>query len=126
MKEKENIFVVDGKEYKAIFNLNVMQEIQIKYGSIQKWGELTDGKRKKDGNTDDYVEVDISALIFGIKAMLNEAIDIENETKEVKEPFLTDKQVGRLISRMGLMEATKKANDTVINSTQGDEPPKNE
>ena len=103
-----------------------MQEIQIKYGSIQKWGELTDGKRKKDGNTDDYVEVDISALIFGIKAMLNEAIDIENETKEVKEPFLTDKQVGRLISRMGLMEATKKANDTVINSTQGDEPPKNE
>ena len=126
MKEKESIFKVNGKEYKAIFNLNVMQEIQLKYGTFKKWGELTDGSRKKDGNTDDYVEVDISALIFGIKAMLNEAIDIENETKEVKEPFLTDKQVGRLISRMGLMEATKKANDTVINSTQGDEPPKNE
>ena len=126
MKEKESIFTVNGKEYKAIFNLNVMQEIQLQYGTFKKWGDLTDGKRKKDDGSDEYVEVDISALIFGIKAMLNEAIDIDNENKTEKEPYLTDKQVGRLITEMGLMEATKKLNQTVIDSTQGDEPPKNE
>ena len=126
MKEKESVFIVNGKEYKAIFNLNVMQEIQLQYGTFKKWGDLTDGKRKKDDGSDEYVEVDISALIFGIKAMLNEAIDIDNENREVKEPYLTDKQVGRLITDMGLMEATQKVNQTVINSTQGDEPPKNE
>ena len=43
MKEKETVFTVNGKEYKAIFNLNVMQAIQIEYGTFTKWGELTDG-----------------------------------------------------------------------------------
>lgn len=123
MKEKESIFIVNGKEYKAIFNLNVMQEIQLKYGTFKKWGELTDGSKS---DNDDYTEVDISALIFGIKAMINEAIDIDNETREVKEPFLNDKQVGRLITDMGLEKVTKQINQTVIESTQGDEPPKNE
>ena len=100
MKEKEAVFSVNGKEYKAVFNLNVMQ------------GEKG--------------EVDIKALIFGIKAMLNEAIDIENETlTDNKKPYLTEKQVGRLITEMGLKEATQKLNSTVINSTKDDKP-KNE
>ena len=125
MKEKESVFTINGKEYKAVFNLNVMQEIQLKYGTFKKWGELTDGKRK-DAESDEYKEVDIEALIFGIKAMLNEAIDIDNENCDVKEPFLTEKQVGRLITDMGIMEATKKVNQTVVDATKSDEPPKNE
>ena len=91
MKEKEAVFSVNGKEYKAVFNLNVMQEIQIEYETFARWGELTDGKGEKG-------EVDIKALIFGIKAMLDEAIDIENETlTDNKKPYLTEKQVGRLL-----------------------------
>ena len=43
MKEKETMFTVNGKEYKAIFNLNVMQSIQVEYGTFESWGELTDG-----------------------------------------------------------------------------------
>lgn len=111
MKEKETIFKVNDKEYKAIFNLNVMQEIQEEYETFTNWGELTDGKKG---------EPDIKALIFGIKAMINEAIDIENEELEQKKPFLTPKQVGRLITEMGLQEATMKLNQTVIDSTKDD------
>ena len=118
MKEKEAVFSVNGKEYKAVFNLNVMQEIQNEYETFSRWGELTDGKSEKG-------EVDIRALIFGIKAMLNEAIDIDNENLTEKKPFLTEKQVGRLITEMGLKEATQKLNSTVINSTKDDKP-KNE
>lgn len=153
MKEKETVFTVNGKKYKAIFNLNVMQSIQIEYGTFQKWGELTDGfvydedgnrvvkldekgkpitQEVKDANgnvvkQDVYEtrEVDIKALIFGIKEMINEAIDIDNETATEKQPLLTEKQVGRLITAMGIANATNQLNQTVIDSTQ-DENSKNE
>lgn len=153
MKEKGTVFTVNGKEYKAIFNLNVMQSIQIEYGTFQKWGELTDGfVYDEDGNRvvkldekgkpitqevkdvngnvvkqDVYEtrEVDIKALIFGIKEMINEAIDIDNETATEKQPLLTEKQVGRLITAMGIANATNQLNQTVIDSTQ-DENSKNE
>ena len=45
-------------------------------------------------------EVDIKALIFGIKEMINEAIDIDNENNQLNQPLLTEKQVGRLITAM--------------------------
>ena len=146
MKEKETVFTVNGKEYKAIFNLNVMQSIQIEYGTFQKWGELTDGfvydedgnrivkldekgkpitQEVKDANGNVVKQDDIKALIFGIKEMINEAIDIDNETATEKQPLLTEKQVGRLITAMGIANATNQLNQTVIDSTQ-DENSKNE
>ncbi len=153
MKEKETIFTVNGKEYKAIFNLNVMQSIQVEYGTFESWGELTDGfvydengerklKLDRDGNpitkkvknengeeieveVYETKEVDIKALIFGIKEMINEAIDIDNENNQLNQPLLTEKQVGRLITAMGIEKATSKLNETVIESTK-DDTPKNE
>lgn len=153
MKEKETMFTVNGKEYKAIFNLNVMQSIQVEYGTFESWGELTDGfvydengerklkldsdgnpiiKKIKNKNGEDVEvevyetkEVDIKALIFGIKEMINEAIDIDNENNQLNQPLLTEKQVGRLITAMGIEKATSKLNETVIESTK-DDTPKNE
>lgn len=153
MKEKETVFTVNGKEYKAIFNLNVMQSIQIEYGTFTNWGELTDGyvydengirKVKLDDKGEPITqivknesgediqievfetkEIDIKALIFGIKEMINEAIDIDNEKNNTNHPLLTSKQVGRLITAMGVSNATNKLNEAVIESTQDDEP-KNE
>lgn len=153
MKEKETIFTVNGKEYKAIFNLNVMQSIQVEYGTFESWGELTDGfvydengerklKLDRDGNpitkkvknengeeieveVYETKEVDIKALILGIKEMINEAIDIDNENNQLNQPLLTEKQVGRLITAMGIEKATSKLNETVIESTK-DDTPKNE
>lgn len=100
------------KEYPLVFNLNVMEKIQDEYGSIDEWGALTDGK---DG------EPNAKAVIFGFTEMINEGIDIQNDTDGTDEPFVTRKQVGRIITEFGLINATKKLNETVIESTQSDE-----
>lgn len=105
-----------GVEYPLVFNLNVMEKIQEKYGSYEKWGDLTDGKDS---------EINIGALKFGILEMINEGIDIENEDKENKREFITDKQVGRIVTDIGMEALVEKMKETVIDSTKNDEEVKN-
>ena len=100
------------KEYKLVFNLNVMESIQQEYGTLDKWAELTDGKTG---------EPDAKAVIFGIKEMINEAIDMENDEHGTDVKPLTHKQVGRIITEAGLMESTRILNETVIESTKDTE-----
>ena len=56
--------------------------------------------------------------------MLNEGIDIKNESlpEEEKKPFYTEKQVGRIITSLGLKDATKVMNNAIIESTKTDNP----
>ena len=109
MKDVSKEFEFKGKKYRLVFNLNVMEEIQEEYGTLDKWGALTDGKSQ---------EVSAKAVKFGFTAMLNEGIDIDNENREEKvEPF-TQKQVGRLLTEIGLEEMTNKLNSVVIESTK--------
>lgn len=103
-----------GKDYAIVFNLNVMERIQDEYGSLDEWGALTDGTAK-DG------EPDAKAVIFGFREMINEGIDIANEDNGTDDKPLTLKQVGRIISEVGLENATATMNNTVIESTKGDE-----
>lgn len=112
MKEMNNEIEYKGQKYYLVFNLNVMQKIQEEYGTIGKWGDLTDGI---DG------EVNAKAVIFGLTEMLNEGIDIYNEDNGTDLKPFTLKQAGRMLSEIGLQEATKKLNDTVIESTKSDE-----
>ena len=100
-----------GKDIKLVFNLNVMQVIQEEYKTIDAWGKLTDGTSG---------EVDIKALIFGLTQMINEGIEIDNDENGTDEPLLTEKKVGRIITDVGLANATKALNQTVINSTKDD------
>lgn len=100
-----------GKEIKIVFNLNVMQAIQEEYGTIDKWGSLTD---EKSG------EVDIKALVFGLTEMINEAIDIDNDENGTKEAFLTPKKVARIVSEVGLNVFLDAMNETIINATKDD------
>ena len=95
MKEISKTLEYKGKEYKLVFNLNVMEVIQDKYGTLENWGKLTDGA-ENDG------EPNAKAVIFGITAMLNEGIDIDNEENGTEEKMLTNKQVGRMITEIGL------------------------
>lgn len=100
-----------GNTYALIFNLNVMEEVQEEYGSVEAWGEMVEDK----------AEPNAKAIKFGFTAMLNEGIDIYNEENEdTREPFTT-KQVGRIISELGLSQVAKKLNKTVIDSTKSDE-----
>lgn len=117
MQEKIKHINVNGTEYPIVFNLNVMELIQEKYETLEKWGELTDGKER---------EVDIKALKFGMTEMINEGIDIENENKEIKRSFLTEKQVGRIITDIGIEKISNDVQETVIDSTNTDSEPKNE
>ena len=96
--------------------MNVIEKLQDKYGSYEKWGEMTDGKEQ---------EVNIGALKFGITEMINEGIDMENETLETKREFLTAKQVGRIITEIGMEKMTDRVQQTVIESTKNNEEEKN-
>ena len=112
MKDFNGKIQYKDKEYKLVFNLNVMEVIQEKYGSIAEWGKLTDGE---DG------EPNAKAVIFGFTTMINEGIDIDNEENDTKDKPLTLKQVGRMITEIGLAKATEQLNETVIASTQSEE-----
>ena len=113
MKDYKVVFQVEDEQYSAIFNLNVMEQIQEEYGSIQKWGALTDAKKG---------EPNAKAIIFGFRAMINEAIDIENDEKGENKPFYSLKQVGRIISRAGLQKSAQALNTAVIQATKEDNP----
>ena len=105
--------VNDEVTYPLAYTLNVMQIIQEEYGTINKWGELTESG--KDGETD------VKALKFGFMAMLNEGIDINNEDNGTNEPYLTPKQVGRILSGVGAAQVTEDINNVVIESVKSDE-----
>ena len=109
MRQVNSKITYKDRDYKIVFNLNVMEIIQEEYETLEAWAELTDGKAG---------EVNIKALIFGLTAMLNEGIDIDNEENGTKEPFLTSKQVGRMITDVGIDNATNTMNDLVIDSTK--------
>lgn len=112
MKDFNSEIEYNGKKYKLVFNLNVMELIQEEYGSLSKWGKLTDGTTG---------EPNAKAVIYGFTAMLNEGIEMENEEKRAEEKPLTLKQVGRMITSIGLQSATRALNNTVVESTKSDE-----
>lgn len=114
MKEISKTLEYKGKKYKLVFNLNVMEVIQDKYGTLENWGKLTDGA-ENDG------EPNAKAVIFGITEMLNEGIDIENEENGTEEKMLTNKQVGRMITEIGLQSSAQLMNGVVIDSTKSGE-----
>lgn len=139
MKDFNGEIQYKGKSYKLVFNLNVMEAIQEEYGTIDNWGALTDGtayakaeyeKQNHEIPWEDLSdedrskftgEPDAKAVIFGFTEMLNEGIDIDNEENGTDDKPLSLKQVGRIITEIGLANATNTLNETVIASTQSDE-----
>ena len=114
MKEISKTIEYKDKKYKLVFNLNVMEVIQEKYGTLENWGKLTDGAENEG-------EPNAKAVIFGITAMLNEGIDIDNEENGTSEKMLTKKQVGRMITEIGLKSSAQLMNGVVVDSTQSSE-----
>ena len=111
MKDINGKIQYKGKTYTLAFNLNVMEKIQEEYGSLEKWGQLTDVAG----------EPNAKAIIFGFTAMLNEGIEIENEDNGTDIKPLTLRQVGRMITEVGLDNASTALNDTVVRSTESTE-----
>jgi hypothetical protein len=113
MKELSSKITYKDRDYKLVFNLNVMEEIQDMYESVDTWGSLTDGKSG--------TEVNIKALVFGITAMINEGIEIDNEENGTNEPPMSHKRVARIISEIGFAKVTKDMNELVVESVKSDE-----
>lgn len=103
-----NEFEYNGRTYSLAFNLNVMEAIQAKYGTLGKWGEVTGANGK---------EPQISAIIDGFEIMINEGEEIKSEETSEKFKPITHKQVGRIISGIGLEKATELLNGVVSEST---------
>lgn len=111
-KDLESVIEYKGKRIPLVFNLNVMQNIQIEFGTFDKWAQLTAGE---DGK-----EIDMRALIFGLCEMMNEGIDIENEEKGINEPLISLKQAGRIITAFGIANSTNVMQKTVVDASKDD------
>ena len=113
MKDISKTLEYKDKEYKIVFNLNVMEAIQDEYGTLDKWADLTDGGEGGEPNA--------KAVIFGFTQMLNEGIDIANEENGTNEQPLTLKQVGRMLTAIGMDAAAQTMQEAVVESTKGDD-----
>lgn len=106
MLDKITYLETKTEKFPMAFTLNVMEAIQDKYGSLDKWSNLI-----QDGS-----EPDIKALKFFITEAINEGVDIENEKSGEKRKPITLKKAGRILTEIGLAEAAKKISKTVTNS----------
>ena len=114
MKETRGKIEYKGREYGLVFNLNVMESIQDEYETVERWSELMYGNG-------DESEPNAKALKFGFREMLNEAIDIDNEENGTDDKFLTLKQVGRILTEVGLENVASAMLSTVKESTESTE-----
>lgn len=113
MKEIMETLEYRGVEYPLVMNINVLQELQNKYGSFEAWAN-----KVLLGNG----ETDLGALTFGTMAMINEGIDIHNE-EHPDSPLtpLTQRQTGRILTAVGLEDATEKVLNLVAESNKSAE-----
>ena len=116
---KDKIYHLETKTriYPFCFNLNVMEELQEKYGSITAWGKLV--------STSADEEPKIKELIDGLNIMINEAIEIENEEQDKNDSLVSLKQTGRIISEVGLKNVLNLIMGTAKKSTETDNKEKN-
>ncbi|MBR4656537.1 MAG: hypothetical protein IKO68_08240 [Oscillospiraceae bacterium] len=115
MKENMKTLPFNGKDLPICFNLNVMEAIQKEYGTLDKWFSLTGGAADEDA------EIDVHALLFGMREMLNEAGEIAAEKNNTEFKPYTHKQVGRIMTDVGLEKVLSSVQETVIESTQSNE-----
>ena len=112
MKDNAGKITYKEKEYKIVFNLNVMEAIQEEYGTLDKWTELTSGANQ---------EVNVKALKFGYTNMINEGLEIEADENGTEYKPVTEKFVGRMLTDIGLDNMTKTLQETVVESTKTEE-----
>lgn len=104
---------IGDKEYPMAYTLNVMEEIQEKFGTIEDWGKALQPEKGK--------EPKIKDIKWTFTQFINEGIDIENEEKGEKRPFVTEKQVGRLISAVGMDTVTHELMNVTVASNKTEE-----
>jgi hypothetical protein len=123
LKDYKAPLIYRGQTLYLAFDLNVMEKIQEEYGSVEAWGKLTspdpedvlDNSGKVIGSN--AKEPDLKALIFGFTEMINEGIEIANDEDGGHRPLFTSRQVGRIITEVGLDLANAAMKKAVTDST---------
>lgn len=108
---------VADKSYPMAFTLNVMEAIQEKYGSLDAWTDVIDPEEGDPTFKD---------IKWVFAEFINEGIDIENEEKGEDREFVTTKQVGRIITAIGIDGATFELTNLMSSSLGEVEETKNE
>lgn len=110
MLENKNVIEHNGVKYPIEFNMNVLAEMEKHYeGGWTEWLTLVD-------------QENITAIRWGICQAMNEAIDIENETSDSPKPFLTEKQVGRIVTAIGIEASVVQLSSAVVGSFEESDP----
>lgn len=92
-------YLEDGeKQYPMAFTLNVMESVQNEYRSMSEWAKLIQNEQ----------EPNIKAIKFMLMETINEGFDIEG-----KDEKITSKQVGRLITRVGVEQTGQKIKNLI-------------
>ena len=115
---KKYIETANGDKYPVIFSFNVLEEIQNRYDSFDNWSHVIEGEELVNDKWEKK-EPKIKDIKYFIKVAINEGIDLENEKNNTKKPFLTDKQVGRLISEVGVAKISRIIKEVIQTSTLG-------
>lgn len=102
----KKFFEFGGKKYPAVFNLNIMADVQEKFGSISVLDTL-DGK-----------EPNISAIRFLMTHMINEA---ERLSKKAEKRFYTEEEIGSMITMEELLKSQTKAAEIIAKDTESKE-----
>jgi hypothetical protein len=138
MKDIENKITYKDTEYTVVFNLNVMEAIQEKFGSLDAWVDLMDGTanakekyKAVHGTLEGFDELDeksperqgepdLKAIKYGYFVMINEGVEIDNENGKETKP-VTLSQVGRILTQIGFENAQKGLGELMNDSTQSNE-----
>ncbi len=113
---KTNLSYLDNEgKFPIIFTLNVMETIQDKYGSMDAWKENIFTKETGE-------EPKIADLLFGLTEMVNEGIEIFNEENPdaPKLEKVNKRQVGRIVSKIGIENSIQKLGESIIDANQTD------
>lgn len=110
MNDLKFLELPDGKQYPMCLSINVMAELQKKYGSFEETMELIDSSKQN--------EINYAVLIDFYYYSINEGIDIYNENKNEQEKinFVSERQAGRIISELGFAKSKETAKSTVIST----------
>ena len=118
----------ESEKYPLAFTLNVMEIIQEKYGSIETWSELIQKQGEPDIWIKKYLQkvINIKALKFFITEAINEGLDIESEKTGEKRKLITPRKAGRILTEIGLKQATNTVASVITESVRADRTSKNE
>ena len=110
MNDLKFLELPDGKKYPMCLSINVMAELQKKYGSFEETMELIDSSKQN--------EINYAVLVDFYYYSINEGIDIYNENKNEQEKmnFVSERQAGRIISELGFAKSKETAKSTVIST----------